>query len=158
MLKIAFVCHGNICRSPMAEFVFKKIIKDLNLEGKYSAVSRATSDEEILWGVGNPMHRGTVGELKKNNIPFDESKRAVRLKKSDYGEFDLFLGMDGANIRNMHKIFGSDTDGKIKLLLDYTNKAGEYVADPWYTGDFKTTYEDIEKGILGFLRAQGDIK
>lgn len=148
-MKISFVCHGNICRSPMAEFVLKKIAKEQSLN--IYVESRATSDEEIIMGIGNKMHMGTVNVLRKNGVPFDENKRAIQLKRNDYDKFDLFIGMDGANVRNMLRIFGSDTENKVKLLLDYTGSKGENVDDPWYTGDFDTTYNDITRGISALI-------
>ena len=147
-MRIAFVCHGNICRSPMAEFVFKNMIKDKLTD--VFVLSRATSDEEIWAGVGNPIHRGTLEIFKKYNIPFDREKRAVQLKKSDYADFDLFIGMDNANITNMRRLFDGDPQNKVKRLLDYTPKGGE-VADPWYTGDFEATYEDVCLGCTYLL-------
>lgn len=155
-MKIAFVCHGNICRSPMAEFVFKDMIKKQGLLKDLTVLSFATSDEEIWCGRGSPIHRGTIGIFKKHNIPYDEGKRAVQLTKSDYEKFDLFIGMDFANVRNMHRIFGSDPENKIKLLLEYANEQGE-VADPWYTGNFDVTYSDIVRGCVGLLRSINEI-
>ncbi len=157
MIKIAFVCHGNICRSPMAEFVFKNIITIQGLQDKFHVASLATSDEEIWGGVGNPMHRGTIDILRKYNIPYDKSKRAVQLTKADYEKYDLFVGMDNANVRNMYKIFDSDPQNKVKLLLNYANNEKE-VADPWYTGDFEKTYQDILKGCHGILSTLGGEK
>ncbi len=157
MTRIAFVCHGNICRSPMAEFVFKNMIDIKGVSHLYSVVSRATSDEEIWRGVGNPIHTGTLGIFKKYNIPYDKSKRAVQLTPKDYDEYDLFIGMDFANLRNMLRIFGSDPQSKIKLLLDYAAEHKE-VADPWYTGDFEATYRDIIRGCDAFLSTQGEKK
>ena len=157
MTRIAFVCHGNICRSPMAEFVFKNMIDIKGVSHLYSVVSRATSDEEIWRGVGNPIHTGTLGIFKKYNIPYDRNKRAVQLTPEDYDKYDLFIGMDFANLRNMLRIFGSDPQSKIKLLLDYAAEHKE-VADPWYTGDFEATYRDIVRGCNAFLSTQGEKK
>ena len=154
MIKIAFVCHGNICRSPMAEFVFKKMIEERGIAHKFYVESRATSDEEIWRGVGNPIHRGTLGIFKKYNIPYDSGKRAVQLTAQDYGKYDLFIGMDRANVRNMGYIFGGDVENKIRLLLDYTGKSQE-VADPWYTGNFEITYTDIVRGCEALLESLG---
>ena len=141
----------------MAEFVFKKMVKDLGVEEKYCAASFATSDEEIWGGVGNKIHRGTVGIFTKYNIPYDKEKRAVQLTPDDYGKYDLFIGMDYANIRNMRYIFPSDPQEKIKLLLSFANEEGE-VADPWYTGNFEATYTDVVRGCNGLLRTLGEAK
>ena len=157
MIKIAFVCHGNICRSPMAEFVFKNMINNRGKAQDFLVVSRATSDEEIYSGIGNPIHQGTLDIFKKYSIPFDKSKRAIQLEKGDYDKFDLFIGMDYANIRNMNRIFGKDTKSKIKLLLDYVGLDKE-VADPWYTGNFEATYQDILAGCQGILSTLGGEK
>lgn len=131
-----FVCLGNICRSPMAEFVFRDMVKKAGLEEYFDIASAATS----TWELGNPPHHGTQAELKKHGISCS-GKRAVRLKYSDYDEYDLFLGMDRENIRDMKRIFDGDPDGKIHLLKDYST--GGEVDDPWYSGDFQTTYEDV---------------
>lgn len=154
MIKIAFVCHGNICRSPMAEFVFKKMISERGIAHNFHVESLATSDEEIWQGVGNPIHQGTLGIFKKYNIPYDTNKRAVQLTSGDYDRYDLFIGMDRANVRNMNYILGTDAEKKIKLLLDYTGKCQE-VADPWYTGNFEVTYTDIERGCEALLESLG---
>ena len=157
MIKIAFVCHGNICRSPMAEFVFKNMVTISGLENACHIVSRATSDEEIWRGVGNPIHEGTVEIFNKYNIPYDKSKRAIQLTRDDYEKFDLFIGMDFANVRNMHRVFGSDPQKKVKLLLDYAGEHRE-VADPWYTGNFEKTYCDVLKGCQSILTILGGAK
>lgn len=164
MIKIAFVCHGNICRSPMAEFVFKNMVEKLGVEKDYLVVSRATSDEEIWGGIGNPIHSGTIDIFKKYKIPYDKEKRAVQLRHRDYEKYDLFIGMDLANIRNMRRIFGADPQNKIKLLMDYsvgdgaTTSHSQEVADPWYTGDFETTYKDVVNGCRGILSTRGEEK
>lgn len=134
--RIMFVCLGNICRSPMAEFVFRDMVKKAGLEEYFDIASAATS----TWELGNPPHHGTQAELKKHGISCG-GKRAVRLKYSDYDEYDLFLGMDRENIRDMKRIFDGDPDGKIHLLKDYST--GGEVDDPWYSGDFQTTYNDV---------------
>ena len=147
--RVMFVCHGNICRSPMAEFVFKKIIKDCGLEDLFEVQSSATSSEEIYRGIGNPMYPAARRELEKHGIPFD-TKRAVQLKREDYESFDIFVGMDSSNIRNMHIILGGDKDGKISKLLDHTDKKGD-VSDPWYSDRFDITYSDILRGCKALL-------
>ena len=148
MIKVLFVCHGNICRSTMAEFVFKDMVKKENLEDKFLILSAATSDEEI----GNHIHSGTRRKLKEVGVIFDESKTAVRIKKSDYDKFDYSIGMDSMNVVNMKKVFGGDPDGKIFKLLYFSGLERD-IADPWYTGNFDITYEDIVMGLSGFLKA-----
>ena len=140
-----FVCHGNICRSPMAEFVFNKMVNDRSLTYIMTAVSSATSTEEI----GNDIHYGTKRILDKYGIPYTR-REAVQLTYLDYQKYDLFVGMDSANIRNMLRIFGSDPDNKIIKLLDLTDLGGD-VADPWYTGNFEATYRDITKGCEALI-------
>ncbi len=135
-----FVCHGNICRSPMAEFVFKDIVKREGKQKDYLIVSSATSTEEI----GSPVHRGTKRKLAEYGISCD-GKYAVQLKKSDYDQYDMFVGMDSYNIVNMLRIFGGDSEGKIHSMLEFVHSKAD-VADPWYTGDFDKTYEDIKAG------------
>lgn len=150
MFKIMFVCHGNICRSPMAEFVFKDLIRENGIEDKYYIASSATSSEEIWGGIGNPVYPPAKEELKKHGID-TLGKRAQRLTHKDYQKYDLFVGMDNTNIRNMHKIFGSDPDNKIVKLLDCCG--GGDVADPWYTGEFSVTYNDILRGCTALLNS-----
>ena len=147
-MKILFVCHGNICRSPMAEFVFKKLLEERGLSDRFTVKSAATSSEEIYMGNGKPVYPPAKAELAKHGISC-EGKTAVQLKQSDYGEYDLLIGMDSANIRNMHRICGGDPDGKIRKLMDYTG--GGDVADPWYTERFDITYSDIEAGCRALL-------
>ena len=141
MKRIMFVCHGNICRSPMAEFIFKDLAEKRHIAHKYTVLSSATSTEEIWGSVGNPVYPPAKRELSKHGISC-EGKRAVQVKKSDYDKFDLFLVMDSMNLRNIMRIFGSDPEGKVHKLLDYTGFGGD-VADPWYSGDFTTTYNEI---------------
>ncbi len=152
-MKIMFVCHGNICRSPMAEFIFKKMAAEAGLSGEFIICSSATSTEEIWNGVGNPVYPPAKAELKKHGITC-EGKRAVQLTKADYDKYDLFIGMDSANIRNMHRILDGDPDGKIRKLMDYTERGGD-VADPWYSGRFDIAYRDIYDGCAGLM---ADIK
>ena len=144
-----FVCHGNICRSPMAEFIFKKIAEDYGAREKFTVSSSATSSEEIWGGIGNPMYPPAKKELERQGVPYKE-RRAVQLKKSDYGEYDLFVGMDSANIRNMNRIFGLDSENKIHKLLDFTAQGGD-VADPWYSDRFDIAYKDIYNGCLALF-------
>ena len=149
MKNILFVCHGNICRSPMAEFIFKNMLAQRGLSASFTVASAATSTEEIYNGHGNPVYPPAVRELAKHGISA-AGKTAVQLQKSDYAKYDLLVGMDSANIRNMHRILGGDPEGKISLLLDYTNRPGD-VADPWYTGDFEATWQDVLAGCRGLL-------
>ena len=147
MTKILFVCHGNICRSPMAEFVMKDLVKKAGLESQFQIVSAATSTEEI----GNPVYPPARRKLAEHGISC-AGKTARQLTKGDYAQYDLLIGMDRANIRNMNRICGGDPDGKIKLLLDYTDHLGD-VADPWYTGDFDATWREVLEGCQGLLRS-----
>ena len=152
MIKILFVCHGNICRSPMAEFVLKDMTQKLGIANEFQIASSATSTEEIFCGRGNPVYPPAKQELAKHGISC-EGKRAVQLKASDYDKYDLFIGMDNANIRNMTRMLGGDKLGKIRKLLDYAY--GGDVADPWYSGDFEATYRDVTNGCRGLLRSLG---
>lgn len=145
MIRIMFVCHGNICRSPMAEYVFLDMVKKRGLSDRMTAASSATSTEEI----GNDIHRGTKRILDKYGIAYSR-REATQLTRLDYGKYDLFVGMDSYNIRNMHRIFGTDPDRKIVKLLDFTDRAGD-VADPWYTGDFEATYRDVTDGCKALI-------
>ena len=150
MIHILFVCHGNICRSPMAEFIFRHMAEERHAAHRFTVSSAATSTEEIHWdGTGNPVYPPARAELKKHGIDFT-GKRAVQLKREDYGKYDLLVGMDRANIRNMHWILGGDPEGKIRMLMDYTNRPGD-VADPWYTENFDVTYRDIAEGCAALL-------
>ncbi|MBQ5591702.1 MAG: low molecular weight phosphotyrosine protein phosphatase [Clostridia bacterium] len=149
MTKIMFVCHGNICRSPMAEFILKDLAKKQGRENDFLIKSSATSTEEIWDGIGNPVYPPAKAELARHGISC-EGKRAVQLSPFDYDKYDLFIGMDSMNIRNMHRILGGDPDGKIRKLMDYTIKGGD-VADPWYTRCFDVTYRDVLAGCEGLL-------
>lgn len=148
MLKILFVCHGNICRSPMAEYIMRDLLQKRGITGVMTA-SAATSTEEL----GNPVHRGTREVLNRLGIDCSD-KRARQIKKSDYEEYDLLLGMDTENLRNMLRFWG-DPEHKIYKLLDYAEigapRRGKDVADPWYTGDFEQTYSDIKAGCEGII-------
>ena len=147
MIKILFICHGNICRSPMAEFVMKDLVQKAGLDGQLAIASAATSTEEI----GNPVYPPARRKLAEHGIRCD-GKRARQLRRDDYTRYDLLIGMDRANVRNMERICGGDPEGKLHLLLEYTARPGE-VADPWYTGDFQATWEDVEAGCTGLLQS-----
>ena len=145
MIRILFVCHGNICRSPMAEFVMKDLVNKKGIASEFYIASAATSTEEL----GNPVHYGTRNKLAQVGIS-TKGKYAVQMKRSDYQEYDYIIGMDNWNYRNMLRIVGKDKEQKISLLLDYTDHPRD-VADPWYTGDFEPTYQDVLAGCQGFL-------
>ncbi len=145
MKKIVFVCLGNICRSPMAEFVFKRLIRDAGVAGEYVVESRATSYEEE----NNPVYPPAASELRKHGVDCAE-KYASRLEKSDYDKYDLIICMEEANVKNVLRIVGSDPERKIVRLLDYTEEKGD-IADPYFTRDFRLTYNQIEKGCKALL-------
>ena len=149
MIRILFVCHGNICRSPMAEFIFKDMVKKQGREKKFFVASCATSTEEIWNGLGNPVYPPARAELAKHGISC-EGKRAVQLQKADYVNYDLLIAMDSNNVRNIHRIIGSDPAGKVRKLMNYTPRGGD-VADPWYTDRFDVAYRDIEEGCRCLL-------
>ena len=156
MIKVLFVCHGNICRSPMAEFIFKDMVKKQNIADEFYISSAATSTEEIWNGVGNPVYPPAREELARHGISC-AGKRAVQITKSDYEKYDYILGMDSWNMRNMMRILKKDSQGKVKLLLDYSSNPRD-IADPWYTGNFDVTYADIVEGCEGFLNWLKDNK
>ena len=145
MIKVLFVCLGNICRSPMAEYVFKDMVKKKGLEKQFSIASSATSYEEV----GNDMHYGTKDKLNEKGIPYTRHK-ARRIEKQDYEKYDYIIGMEESNIRNILRIVGNDKDNKIYKLLK-KKKNPRDIADPWYTGNFTVTYNDIVEGCTGFL-------
>ena len=145
MINILFVCHGNICRSPMAEFVMKDLVKKAGLEHEFSIASAATSTEEI----GNPVYPPARRKLAEHGIGC-AGHAARQLRRDDYDRWDYLIGMDSANLRNMHRICGGDPAGKISLLLDWTDHPGS-VADPWYTGDFEATWQDVLEGCRNLL-------
>ena len=145
MIKILFICHGNICRSPMAEFVMKDLVKKAGLEEEFYIESAATSTEKL----GNPVHHGTRNILRQHGISC-EGKYARQMTRSDYKEFDMLIAMDQWNLRNMERFTGGDPDGKVSLLMDYTDHPGE-VADPWYSGNFQETWDDIREGCSCLL-------
>ena len=150
MHRILFVCHGNICRSPMAEFILKDMVRRRGLDDMFHIESRATSSEEIWDGRGNPVYPPARKILAEHGISC-AGKEAQRLTKADYEDYDYLIGMDSENMRWMQRMLGGDTDGKLSLLMDYTDHPRS-VADPWYTGDFKTTYRDIVEGCTGLLK------
>ena len=146
-IRILFVCHGNICRSPMAEFVMKDLVRGRGLQSRYEIASAATSREEL----GNPVYPPARRKLAANGIAC-AGHRARQMTRADYDDWDLIVCMDRNNIRNALRITGGDPEHKIVLLLDYAGRAGEEVADPWYTGDFDATWDDIVSGCEGLLR------
>ncbi|MGL5436258.1 MAG: low molecular weight protein-tyrosine-phosphatase [Lachnospiraceae bacterium] len=146
MIKILFVCHGNICRSPMAELLMRDMIQKSSLSDQISVASAATSTEEI----GNPVHTGTVEKLRKHGISA-AGKTAIQLTKRDYAQYDYLIGMDDWNIRNILRIIGSDKEQKVHKLLSFAGIKGD-IADPWYTGNFDRTYEDVKAGCEGLLK------
>ena len=149
MFKLVFVCHGNICRSPMAEAVMKSLVKEKGVEKSFLIESRATSREEIIGGMGNPVHPDARAELSRQGI-LCPNHRATQLVKGDYQKYDLFIGMDYVNMLNMARIFGMEDSPKVKKLLDYTPDGGD-VADPWYTDRFDIAFRDIKRGCEALL-------
>ena len=149
-LKIMFVCLGNICRSPMAEVIFKDMLSKDGITG-VTVLSSATSYDEIYNGIGSPIYPPAERELNKHGLT-GAGKRARKLLKSDYDNYDLFIGMDDSNIYNMHVIFGGDKDGKVKKLLDYAG-TGKSVSDPYFTNRFDVTYADVYTGCLAIKKA-----
>jgi protein-tyrosine phosphatase len=143
--KILFVCHGNICRSPMAEFVMKDLVRKAGREDEFEIASAATSTEEI----GNEVYPPARRKLAEHGIGC-KGKTARQMTRQDYAHYDLLIGMDSWNIRNMLRICGSDPEGKIQMLMDYTRRPGD-VADPWYTGDFEATWRDVLEGCQCLL-------
>ena len=151
MIKILFICHGNICRSPMAEFVMKTMVEKAGLSASFHIESAATSTEEI----GNPVYPPARRKLAEHGIGC-AGKTARQFTRRDYGRFDLLIGMDRANLWNMRRLCGGDPDEKIHLLLDYADRPGQEVADPWYTGDFVATWRDVWDGCAGLLASVRD--
>lgn len=145
MKRILFVCLGNICRSPMAEYVFRDLVEKQGLGAKYAVASAATSAEEI----GNGVHYGTREKLREHGIS-TAGKRAVRLERGDYQTYDLLVGMETRNLTDMRRITGGDPDGKTCRLLDFSSRPRD-IADPWYTGNFTLTYGDVLEGCEALL-------
>lgn len=145
MIKILFVCHGNICRSPMAQYVFQDMVNKRGLADQFYIDSKATSTEEL----GNSPHRGTVRKINEMGIPMIPH-RATQLSRRDYDDYDYFIGMDTWNMRNMNRILGGDSESKVYKFLTFGSD-GRDIADPWYTGNFDETYDDIVEGCEGFL-------
>ena len=144
MIKVCFLCHGNICRSPMAEYMFKDFVQKKGTADKFFICSKALHNDEI----GSPVHYGTARILDRLNIDYSK-KRAEKVYAADYDKFDYIIGMDEYNRRDMNRLFNGDKDGKCSTLLDFTSSPRS-VADPWYTGDFETTYQDVVDGIKAF--------
>ncbi|MGN0379163.1 MAG: low molecular weight protein-tyrosine-phosphatase [Butyrivibrio sp.] len=147
--RVLFVCHGNICRSPIAEFVMKSLVRHNNLSDNFFIASAATSTEEIYNGIGNPVYPPARAVLKRHGLDCG-GKRAVQLVKADYDKYDYLIGMDSYNIKNMLRIVGGDPEGKVYKLMSFAGSDRD-VADPWYSGDFDKAYEDIEEGCKAFL-------
>ena len=143
--RLLFVCHGNICRSPMAEMVMKRLVREAGRSGQFEIASAATSTEEI----GNPVYPPARRKLAEHGISCD-GKTARQITREDYLYYDVIIAMDRNNLRNLRRLLGEDTEHKIHLLMDYTNRPGD-VADPWYTGDFEATWRDVLEGCQGLL-------
>ena len=152
MIRVMFICHGNICRSPMAEFVLKAMVRRRGIDDQFIIASCATSTEEIWGDVGNPVYPPAQQELLRHGISC-EGKRAVQLKKSDYDRYDYLLCMDKNNLRNAMRILRHDNENKLRLLLSFDD--GGSIADPWYYGNFDRTYADIVRGCEAFLSYLG---
>ena len=158
MIKILFVCHGNICRSPIGEFVKKDLVSKNGLSEAFHIESSATHTDEIWNGVGSPIYPPAKEKLRENGIGTSDNelgvgaKRARLTRRDDYDRFDFIIGMDSANIRNLRNLFGGDPEGKVHKMLEYTDRGGD-VADPWYTGNFDATWKDVSEGCHGLFRA-----
>lgn len=162
-IRVLFICHGNICRSPMAEFMLKDMVEKRHLEDVFEIASAATSTEECWGGRGNPIYPPARDELRKHgigNTAYTDftAKRARQVTSDDYEKYDYILCADSYNIRNTVRITGEDTEDKIKLLLDYAvdeRRHGRSIADPWYSGDFTATWNDVTEGLEGFMKYLG---
>ena len=150
MIRVLFVCWGNICRSPMAEFILKDMTEKAGIADRFEIASAGISSEEIWNGVGNPVYPPAREILRRHGISCD-GKRARQITKVDYARYDLLICMEPFHIKHTKRVMGGDPEGKIRLLLDYTDRKGEGVADPWYTHDFQTAWDDIEEGCRGML-------
>ena len=160
MTKVLFVCLGNICRSPMAEFILKDMVEKRGIKEQFVINSKATSTEEIWGNVGNPIYPPAKKELTRRGIGNTAytnfaNKRACQISKQDYNSYDYILCADSMNIRNTLRILGSDPDDKVQLLMDYSSRPGSSIADPWYSGNFTRTYDDIFESCEGFLSYLG---
>ena len=149
MIKILFVCLGNICRSPMAEFVMKDIVKKRGIADNFEIASAATSN----WEVGNPVYPPARRKLNENGIDCS-GKTARQMTRADYANYDYIVAMDSGNLSDMVRFVGNDPDGKVSLLMSHTATPRD-VADPWYTGDFEATWKDVNKGCNAFLEELG---
>ena len=166
MIKVLFICHGNICRSPISEFVLKDMVEKRGIQDQFEIASAATSTEEIWGGRGNPIYPPAQAVLREHGIGKTaytnfSNKRARQVTRADYEHYDYLLCADAANIRNTIRITGGDHQGKIKFLLDFTERSGRSIADPWYTDRFDETYRDVVEGCTAFLKTlerQGVIK
>ena len=157
MIKVLFICHGNICRSPMAEYIMKDILEKRGLQDRYEVASAATSTEEIWRGMGNPIYPPAQAELRKHGIGQTaytdfQGKRARQVTRSDYEYYDYILCAETVNVKNVLRITGPDTEGKVRRLLE-DSACPRDIADPWYTGDFGATYRDIVEGVENFLQS-----
>ncbi|MBQ2089433.1 MAG: low molecular weight phosphotyrosine protein phosphatase [Lachnospiraceae bacterium] len=150
MIRILFICHGNICRSPMAEFILKDMVKKKGVQDQFEIQSAATTTDEIWNGVGNPIYAPARKCLEKHGVEYSDQKRARLLTSADYERYDYLIGMDSENRYDMRRILGDDSEGKVSLLLDSTESPRD-VADPWFTRDFEATYRDVVEGCEALL-------
>ena len=149
MIRVMFVCHGNICRSPMAEMILKDMVRKRGIADRFVIASSATSTEEIWGDTGSPVYPPARAMLKKKGIPC-EDHHAVQIRKSDYAAYDYIIAMEQFNLRNMRSVIGSDPDRKVYRMLDFTGTPRD-VSDPWFSGDFESAYNDISRGCAAFL-------